>query len=77
MARAENPVARVAVDPLQPFVPRLADAKPKARSVIFLFMVGGPSQVDTFDHKPLLQKLNGQPVPQTYHQSYKTKYPYI
>ncbi len=69
MARAENRVARVAVDPLHPFVPRLADAKPKARSVIFLFMVGGPSQVDTFDHKPLLQKLNGQPVPQTYREA--------
>lgn len=29
-------------------------------------MVGGPSQVDTFDHKPLLQKLNGQPVPESF-----------
>lgn len=35
----------------------------KARSVIFLFMGGGPSQVDTFDPKPELQKLNGKAVP--------------
>jgi len=32
----------------------------KAKSVIFLYMDGGPSQVDTFDHKPLLEKFNGQ-----------------
>src|SRR5262245_476450 len=37
----------------------------KARSVIFLFMGGGPSQVDTFDPKPLLQRLNGQNVPES------------
>ncbi len=35
----------------------------KARSVIFLFMHGGPSHVDTFDPKPLLAKLAGRPVP--------------
>jgi hypothetical protein len=37
----------------------------KARSVIFLFMGGGPSQVDTFDPKPLLQRLDGRDVPQS------------
>jgi Protein of unknown function (DUF1501) len=37
----------------------------KARSVIFLFMGGGPSQVDTFDPKPLLARLNGQTVPES------------
>jgi hypothetical protein len=35
----------------------------KARSVIFLFMAGGPSQIETFDPKPLLNKLHGQPRP--------------
>ncbi|MBP87943.1 MAG: hypothetical protein CMJ64_14670 [Planctomycetaceae bacterium] len=35
----------------------------KAKSVIFLFMAGGPSQVETFDPKPLLNKLHGQPRP--------------
>ena len=33
---------------------------PKARNVIFLYMDGGPSQVDTFDYKPLLQKYDGR-----------------
>lgn len=55
--------AGLGLDPLRPFAPRPAPLPPKARSVIFLFLVGGPSQVDTFDYKPLLQKLNGKPVP--------------
>ncbi len=36
---------------------------PKARAVIFLFMYGGPSQVDTFDYKPKLYDLDGQTIP--------------
>lgn len=39
--------------------------RPRAKSVIFLFMSGGPGQTDTFDPKPLLQKLEGQPVPES------------
>ena len=35
----------------------------RAKSVIWLFMEGGPSQVDTFDPKPLLNKLHGQAIP--------------
>ena len=35
----------------------------KAKRVIFLFMHGGPSQVDTFDYKPLLTRDNGKPLP--------------
>ncbi len=38
---------------------------PRAKSVIFLFMSGGPGQTDTFDPKPLLQRLEGQPVPES------------
>jgi hypothetical protein len=37
----------------------------KARSVIFLFMGGGPSQVDTWDPKPLLRRLHGGSVPES------------
>ncbi len=37
----------------------------KAKSVIFLFMGGGPSQVDTWDPKPLLARLHGQAVPES------------
>jgi len=36
---------------------------PRAKQVIFLFMHGGPSQVDTFDYKPLLERDDGKPVP--------------
>ena len=36
---------------------------PRAKRVIFLFMQGGPSQVDTFDHKPKLSKENGKMMP--------------
>lgn len=39
--------------------------RPRAKSIIFLFMSGGPGQTDTFDPKPLLQKLDGQPVPES------------
>ena len=35
----------------------------KAKHVIFLFLNGGPSQVDTFDSKPVLQKYHGKPMP--------------
>ena len=38
----------------------------KAKNVIFLFMAGGPSQLDMFEHKPLLTKLNGKPIPESY-----------
>src|SRR5262249_45126441 len=36
---------------------------PKAKAVIFLFMAGGPSHLETFDPKPLLNRLHGQPRP--------------
>src|SRR5262245_26475835 len=36
---------------------------PKARRIIYLFMAGGPSQHDLFDYKPLLNKMNGQDLP--------------
>jgi len=36
---------------------------PRAKQVIFLFMHGGPSQVDTFDYKPLLERDHGKPLP--------------
>lgn len=37
--------------------------KPRAKRVIFLFMNGGVSHVDTFDPKPMLEKYHGQPMP--------------
>jgi uncharacterized protein (DUF1501 family) len=49
-----------APDPLAPRKPHFA---PKAKNVIFLFMEGGPSQMDLFDPKPALKKWHGKPLP--------------
>ncbi len=46
-----------------PLAPKPAQFEPKAKRVIFLFMHGGPSQVDTFDYKPLLERDHGKPLP--------------
>jgi hypothetical protein len=52
--------AEEARNPMAPKTPHFA---PKAKRVIFLFLNGGVSQVDTFDPKPELTKRNGQPLP--------------
>ncbi len=49
-----------------PLKPRKSHFPAKADSVIFLFMHGGPSHIDTFDPKPLLNELHGQPVPESF-----------
>ncbi len=51
--------------PTNPFAPRPPHFPAKAKNVIFLFMAGGPSQLELFDYKPKLIELNGQPVPQS------------
>ena len=43
-----------------PLAPKAPHFPPKAKNVIFLYMDGGPSQVDTFDYKPLLEKMHGK-----------------
>jgi hypothetical protein len=53
-----------AVDPLAPKPPH---HPPLAKNVIWCFMEGGPSQVDLFDPKPLLEKLAFKPVPPSFH----------
>ena len=52
--------ARAAADPLAVRAPHFPA---RAKRVIFLFMHGGPSQVDTFDYKPLLKRDHGKPLP--------------
>jgi hypothetical protein len=47
-------------NPLEPKKPHFA---PRAKNVIFLFMHGGPSSIDTFDYKPALEKWNDRPLP--------------
>jgi len=56
----EQARADAARDPLAPKSPHLP---PKAKRAIFLFMKGGPSQVDTFDYKPRLQRDHGKELP--------------
>jgi hypothetical protein len=51
------------INPLSGKQPHFA---PKAKCVISLFMQGGPSQMDTFDPKPELQKLDGKPLPASF-----------
>jgi hypothetical protein len=48
---------------LEPLAPRPPHHASRAKRVIFMFMKGGPSHVDTFDYKPLLQRDNGRPYP--------------
>jgi hypothetical protein len=57
-------VARRAIaNPADPLAPRVPHFAPKAKAVIHLFMAGAPSQLDLFDRKPELAKLEGKPIP--------------
>src|SRR5689334_2375892 len=47
-----------------PLAPRPPMLPAKAKSIIYLFMAGAPSQVDLLDPKPTLQKYDGQNVPE-------------
>src|SRR2546428_13849459 len=51
---------------LNPLAPKPPHHPPRAKSVIWLFMEGGPSHLDLFDPKPALQKLAGQPLPPSF-----------
>lgn len=55
--------AGAATNPAAPQEPHFAA---KAKRVIFLFMTGGPSHIETFDPKPALVKYNGQPMPASF-----------
>ena len=50
----------------RPALPLPHHGRGKAKSVIFLFMEGGPSHIDTFDPKPLLNQLAGKPLPESF-----------
>jgi hypothetical protein len=60
---SECRAAGEAASPLRPLAPHHT---PRAQRVIYLFMHGGPSQVDTFDPKPELIKAAGQPLPERF-----------
>jgi Protein of unknown function (DUF1501). len=59
---------------LNPLAPKAPTETAKAKSVIFLFMAGGPSHLETFDPKPLLNQLNGQKRPASFGEA---KYQFI
>ncbi len=46
-----------------PLAPKQTHFRPRARRIIFLFMAGGPSQMDLYDYKPRLAKGSGEPLP--------------
>ena len=56
-------LASASASPGDVFKPRAPHFPGKAKHVIHLFMAGAPSQLDLFDHKPELAKLQGQPLP--------------
>ncbi len=51
--------------PANPLAPKPAHFPGKAKAVIHLFMAGAPSQLDLFDYKPELKKLEGKPLPES------------
>src|SRR5262245_59324301 len=58
--------ARAAGGTANPLAVKAPHFKARAKRVIFLFMPGGPSQVDTFDPKPRLTRDHGKPSPKLY-----------
>jgi len=54
---------RAVAAPPEPLAVRPPHFPPRAKRVIYLFMAGGPSQLDLFDYKPELAKRDGQPIP--------------
>lgn len=58
-----NPATATSADSLSNDLPHQA---PRARNIIYLFMTGAPTHVDLFDYKPEIQRLHGQPVPESF-----------
>jgi hypothetical protein len=57
-AQAASLVSKGVVNPLH--------HAPKAKRVIFLYQAGGPSHLETFDHKPKLREMHGKPMPESF-----------
>lgn len=60
---AEASLTDGGTDPLTPRMPHFA---PKAKSCIFIYLEGAPSQIDLFDQKPKLRELSGQKLPESF-----------
>ena len=63
MLNSENLFASNKINSFNTLNPTLPNFTPKVKRVIYLFQSGAPSQLDLFDHKPLLNKMNGQELP--------------
>ncbi len=64
----ENLFAKPKLPDLLSGLPGVPHFAPKAKRIIYLFQSGAPSQVDLFDHKPSLEKLNGKNLPDSIRQ---------
>ncbi|MGE0760017.1 MAG: DUF1501 domain-containing protein, partial [Pirellulaceae bacterium] len=62
IAAGANEPGRVPLDPLEPRRPHFA---PRVKRIIYIYLEGGPSQMDLFDPKPELNRLDGQPLPES------------
>jgi Protein of unknown function (DUF1501) len=69
---ASSLLPEAAVTPLNPLAPKPPHDSAHAKAVIYLFMHGGVSHVDTWDPKPELTRLSGQPLPPSFAKGLKT-----
>ena len=67
-ARASSSKRLSSLSASSPLMPQPPPLRPRAKNVIFLFMEGGPSHLDLFDQKPLLNRLAGQTIPSSFKQ---------
>src|SRR5262245_61056496 len=68
-----RPAVAAELPAANPLAPRPQHFAARAKACIFLFMFGGPSQVDLFDYKPELQKRDGQSIENEFRRNAKTK----
>jgi hypothetical protein len=66
LLREGQAAARDSAALVNPLAPKQGHFPGRAKSVIYLFMAGGPSQLELFDHKPKLQQLHGKPIPDAF-----------
>src|SRR5437762_9119881 len=62
LAEGASPAGRAGASDVAPLAPKQPHFPGRARRVVHLFMNGGPSHVDTFDPKPLLDRFYGKPL---------------
>jgi len=66
LASMLNQARGASAAPTSPLAPKPTHFPARAKNIIYLFMAGGPSQLELFDHKPKLVELNGQPIPTSF-----------